>query len=266
MAFSLGPRYCYLLKIAYDGTGFRGWQVQKDALTVQGELERALSAVFDGPIRVVASGRTDTGVHALGQTAHFKTQTYRPPDSVFRALQKMLPGSVAILGVEVVDPKFHARYWARLRTYIYWIRLTRKPDPFLERLSWSVEPSLRLGLLDEALSLFEGTHDFSAFAVKSSDRNPLVTMKAACLIGPFGDNLYFVFRASHFLRRMVRIMVSCLIEVGFGRMGAESIRSALESASLGRHLAPAPARGLYLAHVLYPEGLKVFERYPNEEE
>ena len=200
MGSSIGERYCYLLKVAYDGTGFSGWQIQKDAVTIQGVIERALSAIFDEPIRIVASGRTDAGVHALGQIAHFKTPVYRPAAAVLKALQKMLPGAVAPLGVELVDHKFHARYWARMRTYVYWVRLTKKPDPFLERLSWRVGPSLKLERVQEGLSLFEGIHDFSAFAMKSSERNPIVTMKEACMRGPFGGDLYFLFRASHFLR------------------------------------------------------------------
>lgn len=264
MPAEAGPKHCYLLRLAYDGFGFSGWQVQKDTSTFQGALESALSFVFDQPIRAVAAGRTDAGVHALGQAVHFKTSVYRHPRVLYEALQAMLPDCMSVRSVKVVDPTFHARFWAIKRMYVYWIRCSDRHDPFFSRLSWRVSLPLHFGNIQRGLDALVGIHDFSAFAMKSPGRNPRVTMDLAKMFSTGGENFYVVLRASHFLRKMVRFLIACLIEVGLGRLSIRDLEAGLATGVLAKHIAPAPPGGLYLAQVSYPPDLRVFEHYPPE--
>jgi tRNA pseudouridine38-40 synthase len=264
MSAEAGPKHCYLLRLAYDGFGFSGWQTQKNASTLQGVLESALSSVFDQPIRVVAAGRTDAGVHALDQAVHFKTSSYRQPRALYEALRTMLPQCMSVRCVSMVEPEFHARFWALRRTYVYWVRRSERHDPFLSRLCWRVSLPLNFDAIRKGLDALVGTHDFSAFAVKSPGRNPRVTMDLAKVFDLGDENAYFVFRASHFLRKMVRILLAGLIELGLGRLVLQDLKASLETGVLAKHVAPAPPGGLFLAQVLYPADVRVFERYPAE--
>jgi len=240
------------LVIAYDGTAYHGWQRQQNALTLQQVFEERLEKMLGGPIRVFASGRTDAGVHALGQVVHFMTRSQLDPGVVEKGLNSLLPDDIFVREAVYVGEDFHARYSARRKRYEYRILNTTIPDIFQRRYVWHIRKKLDNEEIRRGLSLVLGEHDFSAFRSSGSgNRNPVRTMYHAELIEGNGGLVRILMEADGFLRHMVRNLVGTLVEVGLGKMTAERFGAVLKSGD--RHMAgpKAPAHGLFLVKVLY---------------
>lgn len=239
------------LNIAYDGSAFRGWQVQPGERTVQGEIERALAALFRGePVRIMGSGRTDTGVHAVGQVAHFEAPFPRDPAEIARALDGMLPEAIRVWRVREVDHDFHARFQARQREYGYRILATH--DIFSRRHGWWPGERFELDIARDLSREFPGERDFRAFATKPEPGESTVCDLRAMEWRevPGGWVVHVV--ADRFLRRMVRTLVGTVADVARGLREAAEVR-ALLAGEKGRAGTPAPPEGLALLRVHYDD-------------
>lgn len=243
----------YRMLIEYDGTTFHGWQVQPGRPTVQEALEDALEIVLRVRPSVVGSGRTDAGVHARGQVAHFVTEhpvdTYR----LFRSLNGILPSQIAVLRLESAPEGFHARYSARLRRYHYYVSTTpRAIDRHVRSL---VLPAPDFGAMNEAAAYLIGTHDFDAFCrVQSETTNRVCTISHATWVAEEREGDWrFEIVADRFLHGMVRAIVGTLIEVGHGKRLPDDLPRIIASRDRRQAGAAAPAHGLVLEHVSYEE-------------
>jgi tRNA pseudouridine38-40 synthase len=242
------------ITLAYDGTGFHGWQDQPGLATIQGTLEQVLSEIEGKPVAVSGSGRTDAGVHALGQVAAFSMENPIPPDNLRRAMNRLLPGAIRVIEALEVQPDFHPRYHTVAKTYEYRIFRGEVCPPFERLYAWHYPYPLDVARLTGLAPLFEGEHDFSAFAA-SDDKDLLGGSKVRTVFSSRaelkGDLLVYSVRGSGFLKHMVRNLVGTLIESGKGNLGEDEIRAFLEAGS-GRKAGPtAPARGLFLVTVQY---------------
>lgn len=255
----------FKLVLEYDGSGYHGWQKQKGVLTVQEVLESALSIMLGKEVHVRAAGRTDAGVHALGQVVNFYAQTRLHPVDIQKGLNSLLPEDIVVRQAEEVDPSFHARYSARAKLYRYCVLNRTLPSALWRKYAWHVPCSLDLGRMRRALTYFLGEHDFSAFrasrsSVKSSVR---VLYLADCEVGPHGL-LVFSFLGNGFLRHMVRIIVGTVVEVGMGKRSPDEMPGIIEGRNRTLAGITAPAHGLYLVRVEYNEG-GIGERGENNE-
>jgi tRNA pseudouridine38-40 synthase len=242
------------LGIEYDGSAFHGWQVQRhEAATVQGAVERALARVADHPVRVTCAGRTDTGVHALGQVVHFDTEAVRPPRSWVLGSNVNLPASVAVSWARVMDADFHARFSARSRRYRYLI-LNRPTRSALHagRATWIHRP-LDAARMHEAGQSLVGEHDFSSYrAAGCQAKSPRRTLHSLS-VSRYGEILVLRVHANAFLHHMVRNIAGVLVAIGSGdrEPGWAGEVLACRDRSLGG--VTAPPDGLYFERVHYPE-------------
>jgi tRNA pseudouridine38-40 synthase len=240
----------YRLWIEYDGTGYRGWQVQKNARSVQGTLLTAARELFGGPVEIQGSGRTDAGVHALGQAAHLAAPRRIPAEKLKQGLNDLLPAGICILRAREADPRFHARRDVVSRSYLY--ILSRERTAFGKRYVWWVRDRLDVAAMESAARVFEGFHDFSSFADRRMDGKTSPRVKVECVeVRDTGDLILFRIRGSHFLWKMVRRMVGTLVEVGRGNLGEADLRRMLEERSDLPARLTAPPSGLFLEEVLY---------------
>lgn len=239
----------YRLEIEYDGTDFLGWQVQHRGRTVQGELEGALAKLFGEPTRAVAAGRTDTGVHALGQVVHFRTARHRPPETVHRALNALLPKDIHIKDIAPVPLDFHARFQARWRRYKY--LLTTQPSALWRRFAWCPRFDYDFGRLKEAARHLPGRHDFAPFALSGSDVARTVCEVYLARWEEREGLRIFDIVADRFLRGMVRRLVGTLLEIGRGRFGPRAIPAILDAHSTEEVGPMVPPQGLTLVEVGY---------------
>jgi len=251
----------YRLIIEYDGTGYRGWQAQQNAKSIQGTvLETAVKAL--GPVgELQGSGRTDAGVHALGQVAHLVTEKSWDPVRLRERLNDALPSAINILSVYKVPPRFHARHHAVARSYVY--ALSRNRTAFAKRFVWWVRDPLDLQAMRETAALFRGFHDFASFCDRRIEkgRSTLVDItKAEMEI--FDGLVLFRFVGSHFLWKMVRRMVGVLVEAGRGTLKAGDIERFLSEWSDVPAKYTAPPSGLFLHQVLY-EGEDLNPLFPS---
>ncbi len=237
------------LTIAYDGTSYLGWQTQAKGNTIQDEMEKAISKVLKKKIKIVGSGRTDTGVHALGQVAHFDTTSSLDCSVMKRAFNANLPDSIVVREVEEVDSSFHARFSAVKRQYRYFI--TDCLLPFLARYSWYIEKRLDLSLISEAASIFEGEHDFKVFGSPMAPGGSTVRRVFICKVKRRRFRTEIVVEANAFLKRMVRNMVGAMVRVGEGKLSLEELYEAVNYGKHFKGLKPAPAKGLFLWRVFY---------------
>ncbi|HEX2579661.1 MAG TPA: tRNA pseudouridine(38-40) synthase TruA [Rhabdochlamydiaceae bacterium] len=248
----------YKLTIAYDGTAYSGWQIQNNAVSIQSLLEAALSTILRTPTPVVASGRTDAGVHAKGQVAHFISATTPDLKKLHLSLNGILPDDIRILSVENAAPDFHARYSAISKEYHYHLHLERTTDPFKRLYSYQDYSPLDLEKMKLAIKYFIGTHDFTTFANEASGKtprgsaakNPIRTIiRLTICEEPGGIRLEF--EGDGFLYKMVRNITGTLLEVARGKIAVESIPELFKAKD--RTVAPpaAPSRGLFLVKVNY---------------
>jgi len=241
------------LVIAYRGTAFSGWQCQPNKRTVQECLETALEKIWGQKISLQGSGRTDTGVHALGQVASFNAPRRHAAPDLLRALNANLPTDVRVVQSRLVSPAFHARFDAIGKTYRYliWNRLVQ--DPFTLDTHWHVPRDLDLPAMRRAARELLGEHDFASFTSNPGyERESTVrTMRRVSLLRD-GNVLVFHFTADGFLYRMVRNLVGALVKVGLGKITAHDFGEILRARSRSQAPATAPACGLYLVEVKYP--------------
>lgn len=233
--------------VAYDGSGYHGWQFQPSLLTIQGEIERALYAVTGGAVRVHGAGRTDAGVHALGQVASFEVDTRLPDPRLLSALNSHLPSAVRISVLETAPPEFHARFSAHWREYGY--LLVKEESPFLSRYSFRPRPWPDLDLMNSACEDIAGERDYRAFTSQAEGPFGCHLLEAGWRACPGG--LVFQVRSDRFLYRMVRFLAGACIEIGRGNRSIGHVRELLGTGDRSRVPAPAPAMGVYLLRVGY---------------
>ncbi|MEO5656752.1 MAG: tRNA pseudouridine(38-40) synthase TruA [Nitrospiria bacterium] len=241
----------FKLIVEYDGSRYRGWQEQSNAFTVQEVIKNALNELFPAAYQMAGAGRTDAGVHALGQVVSLHTARAIAPDDVFRELNRRLSKDVNILRVEPAAPDFHARHAAVGRYYLYQVALRR--TAFAKAYCWWVKERLDLAAMERSLAPFVGLHDYLAFAdARKEDGSTRVNVDRVTMTR-HGDLLLIRVAASHFLWKMVRRMVGVLVKIGLGEADA-----GLSVDELGRRYTvqipqwTAPAAGLFLERVLYP--------------
>jgi tRNA pseudouridine38-40 synthase len=240
------------LLLEYDGTRYHGWQRQKKDVTIQGVVEAALGRLTGEAVALIGSGRTDAGVHALGQVANFYTSGQLPLKAFRDGLNSLLPWDLAILEAAEAPPEFHARKAARAKTYEYRILNRRVRSPLHHHYGWWLAAPLDLEAMAAAAAALPGKHDFSAFRASGSDNlNPVRQVLAARWQTHPGGWLRFTVTATGFLRGMVRSLVGTMVEIGQGKEAPEKLAELLHRGQ--RHLVgpTAPPQGLYLVEVLY---------------
>jgi tRNA pseudouridine38-40 synthase len=245
----------YKLTIEYDGTNYSGWQLQQSAPSVQGIIEGALSRLATkGQSRVIlhVAGRTDAGVHALAQVAHFDMQREMEPRTLVLALNDLIrPHPIAIKAVEVVGEDFHSRFSARKRRYLYRILNRSARSALDENRVWHVPQKLDLGIMNEAATILLGKHDFSSFRSTFCQAKSAIRTLDELSAEKVGEEIHIQVSARSFLHNQVRIMVSALKLVGQGKWQVADVRAALEAKDRTKCAPTAPACGLYLAEVVY---------------
>lgn len=242
------------LTISYDGTEYHGWQVQPGLPTVQGVLESVFAEIEKGPVHVQGSGRTDAGVHALAQVAAVSLSNPIPPPNLKKALNRLLPPDIRILSAEEAPEHFHARHHAISKTYQYRIWRAEVLPPFERRYVHYHPYPMDEGAFIAAAKLFEGEHDFSAFAA-SDEIDALGRSKVRRIFASSaersGDLLVYKVNGSGFLKHMVRAIVGTLIETGKGNIDNARVRWLLSAVEGAKATPVAPARGLHLVRVFY---------------
>ena len=238
------------LDIEYDGSGFRGWARQPGQRTVQGELETALATVLREPIELTVAGRTDTGVHALGQVASFETNA-EVPDDLARRLNGLAPDDVAVTGATVAADSFNARHNAKSRSYLYRLLARSAPSPFEQGKALWWPHKIDREALDACAAALEGTHDFTAFTPTQTDHVRFDRDIFAASWEVQGDILNFRITADAFMRNMVRVLVGTQMEVASGRRTLENFTQLLAGAPRTAAGDTAPPHGLYLDSVSY---------------
>lgn len=240
------------LTLAYDGSGYHGFQKQPHGETIQNVVDDFLGKVCGEPIATAGSGRTDAGVHALEQVVSFSTNGRIPCANIMRASQNMLPQDIVILHAEEIGEDFHARYSALWKQYGYRVVVKDELDPFLVKYAWLLHEQPNVEDMNEAAKLLLGKHDFSAFRSSGSvDSDPVRTIYRAEWQSADKGELHFTIAGDGFLYHMVRNIVWSLVQVGIGKRTIEEFGAELNSKRCAYLNSPAPACGLYLEHVEY---------------
>lgn len=241
----------YRALIEYDGTDYYGFQRQRDGFpTIQGEIESALSQLVRKPVSITGAGRTDSGVHAMGQVVSFTIEWRHGVDALQRALNANLPGDIVALRVEETSLTFHPRYDARRRTYRYLIYNAPVRSPLRRMRSWHIRQSLELDVMNEAATLLVGVHDFVTFGLPPQGDNSVREIYQAGW-RKRSEFLEFTVEANAFLYRMVRSLVGSLVAVGTQSWCVVDFATALQACDRNRSAAAAPPQGLYLASITY---------------
>ncbi|MDA0838790.1 MAG: tRNA pseudouridine(38-40) synthase TruA [Planctomycetota bacterium] len=238
------------IRIEYDGTAYCGWQLQPDAQTIQGELEKAIASVVGQEVRIIGSGRTDAGVHALSQMANFKSETGIGIEQISAAINHFLPPDIVVHEAEEMPLEFHSQYAAKTKTYRYLI-CNSKHRPALNRHRWAwVRYELDFESMLAASEIFKGTHDFKSFASESKDKDT-VRIVSRLDITKSEPLITLEISANGFLYNMVRSIVGTLIDVGRNHISVEEVAEMLEAKDREKGGPVAPACGLYLVGVNY---------------
>lgn len=245
----------YKILISYDGTLYAGWQVQKTGIAIQPLIQKALITIARTSVNLTGSGRTDAGVHALGQVAHFDLET--PIDDLhkfLRSLNALLPIDIQVLQIQHVDDSFHARYSAKAKIYQYHLHLNRVTNPFTRLYCAHILGHFSLDRLQEAIPFFLGTHDFTSFTHQahqgSASRDPIRTLKRINIISQNGG-IVLEFEGDGFLYKMVRNIVGTLCDIAQGKMDPSAIPKILNAKDRKQAGSCAPSLGLFLVEVLY---------------
>ena len=240
----------FKLTIEYAGSRYSGWQIQKNARTVQGEIERAIhEAIRVQGFELYGSGRTDAGVHALAQVAHLDIDATVPTESLRRQINDVLPSDINILRVEKVRHKFHARHDAIARSYVY--HVARRRTAFAKQFVWWVKDDLDIERMRSAAARFAGLHDFQSFTDDDPEEKSTQVLVDTMDIHEDGDLMLIHIEGSHFLWKMVRRLVGVLVEIGRGRLSESAAFTMLTELSELPARLTAPASGLFLERVYY---------------
>ena len=241
----------YKLILQYDGSRYRGWQRLADSeMTVQGKLEAVLSRTFGEAVEVHGSGRTDAGVHALGQCASFRTVRDLDTEEVLATLRAFLPEDIGAVSLEYAPPRFHARLSAVEKTYRYRVWITETPCVFERRFVYVLPGNYDLRSMEAAARILEGTHDFQSFSAAKTKKSTVRTLSRID-IERVGDELRFTFTGDGFLYHMVRILTGTLLEVGRGDRSPGSVAALLSGGPRTAAGFTVPAKGLCLMEVRY---------------
>ena len=242
----------YKIKIEYDGTPFVGWQFQKNGLSVQKVLQDAIFAFSQERTIVTAAGRTDSGVHALTQVAHFDLKKKIKKKIFLRGVNQHIGNKpVTVLNIKKVNQKFHARFDAKKRTYEYIIVNRQSPLALEKNKAWHIRKKLNIKEMKKGAKLLKGTHDFSTFRASSCQaKSPVKTLKKAS-VKKSGDRVILKFTSKSFLQQQVRSMVGCIKYLGDKKWNLKDFRSSFKSKNRFKCAPPAPACGLYLKKISY---------------
>jgi tRNA pseudouridine38-40 synthase len=241
----------FKLLIEFAGTRYRGWQIQKNARSVAGELQRAILEVTKAhEVELYGSGRTDAGVHALGQVAHLEVETDLAAELLRRAINDALPADIHVLAVSKASPRFHARHHAVGRSYLY--QISRRRTAFGKPFVWWIQDELSVARMREAAALFRGMNDFRSFTDRKPEEGSTRVLVEEVTVAEAEDLVLIRILGSHFLWKMVRRMVGVLAEVGRGTLEESDVRTFLTGQSPVPATLTAPPSGLFLERVLYP--------------
>lgn len=239
------------LTIEYDGKCYNGWQKQPDKLNIQGEIEKAIYNITQEEVDLIGSGRTDAGVHALGQVANFKTNSALPIEKLALAINSQLKSSIIIKKAEEVDERFHSRYTAKQKTYRYIINNSKTGTAIYRNLEYCFPVKLNVEKMVEAAKYFEGEHDFKAFKSSgTSGKNSVRTIYKA-EVRQDGERIIIELTGNGFLYNMVRIISGTLLDVGLGKIEPNEIPDIIEKKDRTQAGKTLPAHGLYLVKVQY---------------
>ena len=242
----------FRIVLQYEGTKYQGWQKQESTgNTIQGKLENILSRMVDSPIEIHGAGRTDAGVHAKGQVAHFKADTTMSENEILRYINQYLPEDIAVVSVKEAGERFHARLNAIGKIYQYRIMNSEIPHVFERRYVHEETATLDIQKMENAAERLIGTHDFKAFTSTKRGKKSTVRTIESITIDKIGDEIRMTYKGDGFLYHMVRILSGTLIEVGRGERSVESVSEALSSMERENAGFLAPAKGLTLMEVLY---------------
>ena len=242
----------YLLNFCYDGSDFHGWQIQEEHITIQSTMENCLSKIFKIDTNVVASGRTDSSVHAYNQYAHFSAETKMQPENIIKALNSLLPNTIYIKNCKVVDTDFHARFSAKRRTYLYKINKTFNP---FERNFTAFFPTKKINSekIVEAIKYLIGIYDFEVFARDTSNLNNCLCKVFFAKWKEYENQFHFYITANRFLHNMVRRIIGTLLKISHYDLPDNYINEILEKQDNKMLGQTAPPQGLYLYNVEYDE-------------
>lgn len=239
------------LTIEYDGKDFKGWQKQPNKLNIQGEIEKAIENITGEKVELIASGRTDAGVHAMGQVANFKTNSNMPIEKIPLAINSQVKNSIRIQNAEEVDENFHSRFNCKKKTYRYIIDNSKYGSAIYRNISYHMPIKLNVEEMKKAIKYFEGEHDFKAFKSSgTSSKSSVRTIYKADIITE-GDNIAIDLTGNGFLYNMVRIIAGTLVDVGLGKIKADDIPAIIESKDRARAGKTLPPHGLMLLGVVY---------------
>ncbi len=241
------------LVVAYDGSGYHGFQKQKNVVTVQNVLEEALAKLCGEAVVTAGSGRTDAGVHAWAQTLTFETNGRIPCSNMVRALGSLLPADIVAISAEEVEKGFHARFSAKWKRYQYRILINKYNNPLEVKYAWQMREQLDVLKMNKAAAILLGTHDFSAFRSSGSVDSPPVKTIYEASWNKNGEELVFDIAGDGFLYHMVRNLVWSMVQVGLGKRTPKDFEAELNSKRCVFASEPAPAQGLYLAQVYYKD-------------
>ena len=245
----------YKIVLQYDGTRYKGWQVQKNTdMTIQGKIENVLKKMSGRVVEVHGSGRTDAGVHALGQVANFKLEQEVPADEILTYLNEYLPEDIRVLSIEEVPVHFHSRLGAVSKTYCYRIFNGQKADVFERKYVEVIREELDLDAMRQAAADLIGTHDFFAFCGNRKMKKSAVRTITEIVIEKSGEEVKISVTGNGFLQNMVRIMVGTLVEVGLHKRSASDMKDILAGRDRERAGYTISPKGLALVNVVYTEG------------
>ena len=242
------------LTIEYDGKEFNGWQKQPNKLNIQGEIEKAIKQITGEEVDLTASGRTDAGVHALGQVANFKTNSELPIEKFPIALNANIKKSIVIKSAEEIEERFHSRLTCKRKTYRYVINNSKYGTAIYRNLETHIPMKLDIQKMQQAVKYFEGEHDFKAFkASGTSSKSSVRTIYKAEVIDAGNERIYIELTGNGFLYNMVRIIAGTLVDVGLGKIEPEDIKEIIKSQKRENAGKTLPPQGLYLVEVEYGE-------------
>lgn len=239
-----------LAVVEYDGTSYAGWQYQPDQISVQETIEKAISQIRNTPTKIFGSGRTDAGVHALGQTFHFDIEEARDLNKFKHSINCVLPKDIRILSLKVVPDDFHARLSAKEKTYEYRINL-KEESAFNYKFEELIDPPLDLEEMKKCAAIFVGKHCFQNFTTKEEDEDNFVREIYEIVLGEHDNYLSIKFRGNGFMRYMIRLIVGSLIQVGRHKLSIKEVKEVLDSPKRLPVSYKADAKGLFLVEVKY---------------